>query len=216
MAAPEKGASSSVEDGAFPHEGEKPPPTGAQLQPSTAPPIPDLNKSEPVLGEEAQNRGSHSPKDPGLAPEPMTGPSPDPDPGYDPEADSIHPVPKSTASLPTAPVPPPLPDDHVSVGEHLAAAGTHASSHISIPDAVYDRFPRHRKIVILALLSFCSFLSPVSSTSVLAATPEVAAEYGTDGTVINVVNAIYMLMMGLSPIVWGPMSEVYGRRRVSS
>ncbi|KAK4148063.1 dityrosine transporter 1 [Dichotomopilus funicola] len=120
-----------------------------------------------------------------------------------------------TTSIPTAPVPPPLLDDHVSVGEHLAAAGTHASSHISIPDAVYDRFPRHRKIVIVALLSFCSFLSPVSSTSVLAATPEVAAEYGTDGTVINVVNAIYMLMMGLSPVVWGPMSEVYGRRRIN-
>ncbi|KAK4251773.1 major facilitator superfamily domain-containing protein [Corynascus novoguineensis] len=68
---------------------------------------------------------------------------------------------------------------------------------------------------MVALLSFCSFLSPVSSTSVLAATPEVAHEYNTDGTVINVVNAVYMLTMGLSPVVWGPMSEVYGRRRVN-
>ncbi|KAK3308028.1 major facilitator superfamily domain-containing protein [Chaetomium strumarium] len=68
---------------------------------------------------------------------------------------------------------------------------------------------------MVALLSFCSFLAPVSSTSVLAATPEVAREYATDGTVVNVVNAVYMLMMGLSPVVWGPMSEVYGRRRVN-
>ncbi|KAL2178011.1 major facilitator superfamily domain-containing protein [Thermothelomyces heterothallicus CBS 202.75] len=68
---------------------------------------------------------------------------------------------------------------------------------------------------MVALLSFCSFLSPVSSTSVLAATPEVAREYGTNGTVINVVNAVYMFTMGLSPVVWGPTSEVYGRRRVN-
>ncbi|KAK3377859.1 major facilitator superfamily domain-containing protein [Podospora didyma] len=68
---------------------------------------------------------------------------------------------------------------------------------------------------MVILLSFCSFLSPVSSTSVLAATPEVAAEYGTDGTIINVVNAVYLLVMGISPIVWGPMSEVYGRRRIN-
>jgi MFS family permease len=27
---------------------------------------------------------------------------------------------------------------------------------------------------------------------------------------------MYMLMMGISPIVWGPLSEVYGRRLVSS
>jgi MFS family permease len=67
---------------------------------------------------------------------------------------------------------------------------------------------------MVALLSFCSFLSPVSSTSVLAATPEVAHEFGTDGTVVNVVNAVYMLVMGVSPVVWGPMSQVYGRRRV--
>lgn len=86
---------------------------------------------------------------------------------------------------------------------------------VEIPDSLYDRFPDHRKALMVALLSFCSFLSPVSSTSVLAATPEVAEDYGTDGTVINVVNAVYMLMMGVSPVVWGPMSEVYGRRRVS-
>ncbi|KAJ4302283.1 hypothetical protein N0V88_002426 [Collariella sp. IMI 366227] len=101
---------------------------------------------------------------------------------------------------------------HVSLGDNPI---DHHSSFVEVPDEVYDRFPRHRKHIMVALLSFCSFLSPVSSTSVLAATPEVAAEYGTDGTVINVVNAVYMLMMGISPVVWGPMSEVYGRRRIN-
>lgn len=102
---------------------------------------------------------------------------------------------------------------HVSLGPDDPVE--HYSSFVEVPDAVYDRFPRHRKAVMVVLLSFCSFLSPISSTSVLAATPEVAAEYGTTGTVINLANAMYMLTMGISPVFWAPMSEVYGRRRVS-
>lgn len=102
---------------------------------------------------------------------------------------------------------------HVSLGPDDPVE--HYSSFVEVPDAVYDRFPRHRKAVMVVLLSFCSFLSPISSTSVLAATPEVAAEYATTGTIINLANAMYMLTMGISPVFWAPMSEVYGRRRVS-
>ncbi|TGJ88753.1 hypothetical protein E0Z10_g118 [Xylaria hypoxylon] len=83
---------------------------------------------------------------------------------------------------------------------------------VEVPDEFYDRLPPHRKSIILILVSFSSFLSPISSTSVLAATPEVAAEYSTTGSIVNLVNALYLLFMGLSPIVWGPLSQVYGRR----
>jgi len=79
-------------------------------------------------------------------------------------------------------------------------------------DEVYDRFTARKKISIVALMSFASFLAPVSSTTVLAATPEVAATYKTTGTIINLSNAVYMLFMGLSPVFWGPMGIVYGRR----
>lgn len=67
-------------------------------------------------------------------------------------------------------------------------------------------------MVIVALLSFCSFLAPISSTTVLAAVPEVAATYNTDGDIINVSNALYLIFMGISPCFWGPLSQVYGRR----
>ncbi|KAI0407621.1 major facilitator superfamily domain-containing protein [Xylaria palmicola] len=86
---------------------------------------------------------------------------------------------------------------------------------VEIPDEFYDRLPAHRKVIILVLNSFSAFLSPVSSTSVLAATPEVAAEYNTTGSIVNLVNALYLLFMGLSPIIWGPLSQVYGRRPIS-
>ena len=83
-------------------------------------------------------------------------------------------------------------------------------------DALYDRLSRRRKATVVAVLSFCAFLSPQSSTSVLAATPEVAETFGTTSSIINVSNAAYMVFMGVSPVVWGPMSQVFGRSPVSS
>jgi multidrug resistance protein len=88
----------------------------------------------------------------------------------------------------------------------------HYNSNISIDDTIYDRIPPHRKMIIVALLSFCSFLSPISSTSVLAAVPEVAETFNTNGTTINLSNGVFMIFMGISPCFWGPLSQVYGRR----
>ncbi|KXX76914.1 Dityrosine transporter 1 [Madurella mycetomatis] len=122
---------------------------------------------------------------------------------------------RRTNHLSTVPSGPDI-EHHASMSANAGAdARADHSRDQDADDAIYDRFPRHRKVLMVALLSFCSFLSPISSTSVLAATPEVAAEYATDGTVINMANAVYMLAMGVSPIVWGPMSQVYGRRPVN-
>jgi MFS family permease len=86
---------------------------------------------------------------------------------------------------------------------------------VEIPDEIYDRLPHSRKLIIVALLSFCSFLAPISSTTILSAVPEVAATYSSTGTIINLSNALYMLTMGLSPMFFSPLSQVYGRRWVS-
>ncbi len=100
----------------------------------------------------------------------------------------------------------------VSVGDPMAPQ---SSANAVIPDEFYDRLPPRRKMIIVAVLSYCSLLAPVSSTTVLSAIPEVAAEYGASGSVVDVSNALYTLFMGISPIVWGPLSEVYCRRMVS-
>lgn len=81
-------------------------------------------------------------------------------------------------------------------------------------DEVYNKFSDRRKIVIVAAMSFCSFLAPISSTTVLSAVPEVAATFNTDGSIINVSNALYMLFMGLSPCFYGPYGNIYGRKWV--
>ncbi|KAF2118855.1 major facilitator superfamily domain-containing protein [Lophiotrema nucula] len=82
-------------------------------------------------------------------------------------------------------------------------------------DEVYQRFTERRKKIITAVLSFCSFLAPISSTTVLSAVPEVAATYHCDGTIINLSNAMYMVFMGISPCFYGPIGNIYGRKWVS-
>jgi hypothetical protein len=82
-------------------------------------------------------------------------------------------------------------------------------------DIIYSKFTERRKMVIVAVVSFCSFLAPISSTTVLSAVPEVAETFDTDGSIINVSNALYMLFMGLSPCFYGPYGNIYGRKWVS-
>lgn len=105
---------------------------------------------------------------------------------------------------------------HISGPDDLEAQPTmtNVTSYREPGDEVYGRLSGRRKAIIVAVLSFCAFLSPVSSTSILAATPEVAAEYNTSGSVINLSNAGYMVFMALSPLIWGPISQVFGRRPV--
>jgi Major Facilitator Superfamily len=103
---------------------------------------------------------------------------------------------------------------HISHHDIHAAASTHPSSHIEVNAAQYERFTPHRKVLITIVLSVCSFLAPISSTTILSAIPEVAATFNTTGTIINVSNALYLIFMGLSPCFWGPLSSVYGRRSI--
>lgn len=102
---------------------------------------------------------------------------------------------------------------------NLALVNSHVSTHdiAHVPyreagDEIYDIFSPKKKVAIVSVLAFCSFLAPMASTTILSAVPEVAATFDTNGTIINLTNALYMLFMGLSPMFWGPMGQVYGRR----
>ncbi|KXJ86048.1 major facilitator superfamily domain-containing protein [Microdochium bolleyi] len=89
------------------------------------------------------------------------------------------------------------------------------TSVIEIPDSFYDTLSKRRKIMLVCFCSFAAFLSPISSTANLSATPEIAHEFTTTGSVINLSNALYLLFMGISPMFVGPLSQVFGRRAVN-
>lgn len=78
----------------------------------------------------------------------------------------------------------------------------------------YKRFSPARKIIIVSILSYCAFLAPISSTAILAAVPEISKTFNTTGDIINASNALYLTSMGVASLVWGPLSQVWGRRPV--
>ncbi|KAL2436587.1 MFS-type transporter ppsE [Exophiala dermatitidis] len=100
-----------------------------------------------------------------------------------------------------------------TVSHHdIQGVPTNDSSYRETNAAQYERFSNQRKLVITSVLSLCGFLAPISSTTILAAIPEVAETFHTSGSIINLSNAMYLVFMGLSPCLWGPLSTVYGRR----
>ncbi|KAE8348844.1 major facilitator superfamily domain-containing protein [Aspergillus coremiiformis] len=78
----------------------------------------------------------------------------------------------------------------------------------------YKRFSPARKVVIVCILSYYAFLAPISSTAILAAVPEISKTYQTTGDIINASNALYLTSMGIASLVWGPLSQVWGRRPI--
>ena len=99
---------------------------------------------------------------------------------------------------------------HVST--HDAAVAHPHDEHYEVGDEIYNRFSHLHKVGIVTVLSICSFLAPMSSTTILAASPEVVATYNTSGSIFGVSNALYMIFMGLSALLYGPLGTTYGRR----
>ncbi|KAF9887020.1 hypothetical protein FE257_010636 [Aspergillus nanangensis] len=72
--------------------------------------------------------------------------------------------------------------------------------------------PTWRKCMILFVVSWMTLAVTFSSTSLLPATPEIAAEFGTSPETLNITNAGVLLAMGFSSLIWGPMNNLMGRR----
>ncbi|KAH7018103.1 major facilitator superfamily domain-containing protein [Microdochium trichocladiopsis] len=81
-------------------------------------------------------------------------------------------------------------------------------------DDKYTRFGRWKRIRMVAVLCYYTFLTPISSTAVFVAIPEVVAELGSTPTVVNMSNALFFVFMALGPLLWGPLAQVVGRRPV--
>ncbi|KAI8280255.1 Dityrosine transporter 1 [Colletotrichum sp. SAR11_57] len=79
-------------------------------------------------------------------------------------------------------------------------------------ETVYAKFTPKRKILITAIVSFGGLGVNLAALLVLSALPEVAAAFNTTGTIINYSNALFLLIMGIGVLFWGPISQVYGRK----
>ncbi|KAH7383543.1 putative MFS transporter [Cadophora sp. MPI-SDFR-AT-0126] len=79
--------------------------------------------------------------------------------------------------------------------------------------APHCSLPTWRKYLILATVSWMALVATYSTTSLLPATPEIGAEFDTTVSILNITNAGFLLSMGFSSFITGPLVEVFGRRK---
>ncbi|KAJ1324135.1 MFS transporter DHA1 family multidrug resistance protein [Microdochium nivale] len=109
---------------------------------------------------------------------------------------------------------PAVPFDPETGPAAATAAATATASDSSDDDDKHARFGHWKRVRMVAVLCYYSFLTPISSTAVFVAIPEVVAEYGSTPTLVNMSNALFFVAMALGPLLWGPLAQVVGRRPV--
>ena len=76
-------------------------------------------------------------------------------------------------------------------------------------------WPLRRKLYITALTSLTT-LTVTFTSSIFSATIDVtAAEFGVSDVVMLLGVSLFVLGFALGPLVWAPISEIYGRKMVS-
>lgn len=77
-----------------------------------------------------------------------------------------------------------------------------------------DELPTWCKHMVVFVVSWMGLMATFSSTSMLTAIPEIAAQFSTTTEILNVTNAAVLVAMGISSLIWSPLSEVFGRRLI--
>lgn len=69
-----------------------------------------------------------------------------------------------------------------------------------------------RKWAATAIVSAFAFNSPVSSSMIAPASHQIASLYGiTNSTILTLITSVFVLAFAFGPLVFGPLSEIYGR-----
>lgn len=78
----------------------------------------------------------------------------------------------------------------------------------------YSTFTQRQKLQITILVSLASVFSPISATIYVPALPTIANDLNVSVAAVNLSVTSYMIFQGLSPSLWGSLTDVVGRRPV--
>lgn len=73
-------------------------------------------------------------------------------------------------------------------------------------------WPRHKKVTTTLLYALVTMSATWASSSYSAGTVQIAQEFGVGTQVATLGTTLFLLGFGLGPLLWAPLSEVYGRR----
>ncbi|KAL5433465.1 hypothetical protein PMIN07_011372 [Paraphaeosphaeria minitans] len=93
----------------------------------------------------------------------------------------------------------------IASSKALAKVETNAS-------ALYDSLPMWRKCMIVFVTSWATLAACYSSTSLLSASTEIAADLGGTKEAVSLSTGGVLLALGSSLLLWSPISAIIGRR----
>ncbi|KAF2270016.1 MFS general substrate transporter [Lojkania enalia] len=82
------------------------------------------------------------------------------------------------------------------------------------PDDPYRpiNWPTKKKVVTTALYGFCTMSATWASSAYSAGTDQIAAHFQVGTQVAVLGTTLFLFGFGVGPLLWAPLSEVYGRR----
>jgi MFS family permease len=87
-----------------------------------------------------------------------------------------------------------------------------ASDTVILPP--YSIFSKKKKIVIVTIASISAFFSPFSSNIYYPAIRIIQEDMHVSSNMINLTITMYMVFQGISPLFWGSVADMIGRRPV--
>lgn len=73
-------------------------------------------------------------------------------------------------------------------------------------------WPTHKKVLTTVLYGFITMSATWASSSYSAGTEQIAREFHVGSQVATLGTTLYLFGFGIGPLLWAPLSEVYGRR----
>lgn len=78
----------------------------------------------------------------------------------------------------------------------------------------YSIYTRGEKWWLVAIVALAGFLSPLPATIYFPAIPQLTKVFNESTEAVNTTVTVYLVFQGLGPMLWGPLSDQWGRRPV--
>ncbi|KAF8078858.1 MFS general substrate transporter [Lyophyllum atratum] len=95
------------------------------------------------------------------------------------------------------------------------ATPTNADS-TELTDRPFSIFSTGEKWFIVGIISFAGIFSPLTANIYFPAIPTISRAFNKSTELINLTVTMYMVMQGIAPMIWGPVSDHLGRRPIFS
>ncbi|KAI1765684.1 MFS general substrate transporter [Hypoxylon sp. FL1150] len=96
--------------------------------------------------------------------------------------------------------------------ESVDEFGTMMYAVTSLPEEPYSIFDKRQKALIVFIVSTAATFSGFASNIYFPALPTIAGDLNVSVELINLTVTSYLIFQGIAPSLWGPISDVKGRR----